>query len=792
MFGHSVNDFYNIPDAVPDQDGQIHAVLVPLRDMVLFPNMVTPLFVGREKSLAAIATAQAEEATVIAALQRESTLPDPNADDLYTVGVEMALGRLMHMPDGTTSVLAQGRRRVRITHIEQSEPFFTATALPIEAETKRTRQVEALMRAVLTLFERCVKLNRSLSDEAYIYAINIEEPGWLADLIASTLQLAPAEQQEILEKTDAVERLHRISVLLGRELDVLELEEQIHTRVQMEVDRGQRELFLREQMRVIQNELGEGDIFQQELNELQERLQHAYMPPEVFEKATRELNRLNVIPPMAPEVGIIRTYLDTLLDLPWHETTQDNLDISHAEDVLERNHHGMPHVKERIVEYLAVRKLAAEKMRSPILCFLGPPGTGKTSVGQSIAAAMGRVFVRISLGGVRDEAEIRGHRRTYIGALPGRIISNIRRAGTVNPVFVLDEIDKIGQDFRGDPSAALLEVLDPEQNFAFSDHYLEVPYDLSKVLFIATANTLDTVPSALRDRMEVIEFPSYVDNEKLQIAHHFLVPRQLEEHGLEDQNIRFDDGALMTIIRQYTREAGVRSLEREIANICRKLARRVAEEKRIPKRINGDKVHEFLGVPHFLALERDAEAQIGIATSMAWSTSGGELLSIEVNMIPGTGKLQLTGKLGDVMQESARAAYSYLQSRAETLAIPAEKFEKTDIHIHIPAGAVPKDGPSAGMTIAVALISAFMQRRVRSDIAMTGEITLRGRILPIGGLREKVLAAHRENIQQILIPAQNEKDLKEIAAPVRNAMTITSVKHMDDVLQHVFVDEVKV
>lgn len=785
MFGHSVSDFYNIQDATPDDDGLIQVVLVPVRDTVIFPRMVLPVSVDREKSMGAIASAQIEASTVIAVLQKQSSVFDPHPDDLYKIGVEMALGRLMHMPDGSSSILAQGRRRVEIVEIEQTHPFFVVKARIIEHTYKPSRHGEALMRAVLTLFERCVKLNRNIPQEAYIYAINIDDAGWLADLIASTLPLKHFEKQEILEKFDPVERLHRVSVLLGRELDVLELEEQIQSRVKREVQRGQREMYLREQLRVIQNELGEVDIFQQEYNDLQDRINSSSMPEEVYEKAIKDFNRLQMLPPVAPEVGVIRTYLETLLDLPWTTETVDNLDIAHAQDILEDQHYGMEKIKERILEHLAVRKLAGSKMRTPILCFVGPPGTGKTSVGKSIATALAREFIRISLGGVHDEAEIRGHRRTYIGALPGRIINGMKRAGTINPVFVLDEIDKLGRDVRGDPSAALLEVLDPEQNFAFSDHYLEVPYDLSKVLFIATANTLETIPHALLDRMEVIEFPGYIDDEKLQIARQFLVPRQLKEHGIDDQNLRFEDSALVKMMRSYTREAGVRNLEREIANVCRKLARRVAEDKRIPKKITSELIEEYLGIIQFLDMEREREDLVGVATSMAWSATGGDLLSIEVSVVPGTGKLQLTGKLGDVMQESARAALSYLRSRADTLKVNIDKFETHDIHIHVPSGAVPKDGPSAGVTIAVALVSAFSGQKVRHEIAMTGEITLRGRVLPIGGVREKILAAHRSGLRKVILPKQNQKDLSEINRKTLKDMDVILVEHMDEVLPQV-------
>lgn len=789
MFGHGISDFYNVHDAAQNQDGLIEAILVPLRDTVIFPRMVSPIAIDREKSMGAVASAQIEASTIIGVLQKQTSVFDPRSEDLYNVGVEMALGRLMHLPDGASSVLAQGRRRVEVVSVEQTHPFFVVKARPVEIAYKPTRHGEALMRAVLTLYERCVKLNKSIPHEAYMYAINLDDAGWLADLIAATLPLKHTEKQEILEKFEPVERLHRISVLLGRELDVLELEEQIQNRVRREVQRGQRETYLREQMRIIQNELGEVDIFQQEFNELQDRINASTMPQEAYEKAIKDFNRLQMLPPVAPEVGILRTYLETLLDLPWTNETVDNLSLPHAQTLLESNHFGMEKIKERILEHLAVRKLAPAEMRTPILCFVGPPGTGKTSVGKSIASALEREFVRMSLGGVHDEAEIRGHRRTYIGALPGRIINGIRRAGTINPVFVLDEIDKLGRDVRGDPSAALLEVLDPEQNFAFSDHYLEVPYDLSKVLFIATANTLDTIPAALLDRMEVIEFPGYIDDEKLEIARQFLVPRQLKEHGIDDQNIRFEDSALVKIMRAYTREAGVRNLEREIANVCRKLARRVAEDRRTPKKITPEIVEEYLGIPHFLELEREREDLVGIATSMAWSAAGGDLLSIEVSLVAGTGKLQLTGKLGDVMQESARAALSYLRSRADVLALDPHQFEQWDLHIHVPAGGVPKDGPSAGVTMAVALISAFTHQKVRHDCAMTGEITLRGRVLPIGGVREKILAAHRAGIRRVILPKQNQKDLADINRKTLKDLEVILVEHMDEVLPQVLVNK---
>ncbi len=785
MTGHDINDFYTIQDAELDNDGLIERVLIPLADMVMFPNMVTSLTIQREADMSAVAAAQEAQETVLGVPLQSGDLEEAlSAENLYAFGTEMVLGRLMHMPDGQTSVLAQGRRRVEIIEFVQTEPFFRVKARPLSEYVPETREIKALMRAVLSLFQKCVDLNAQLPDEAYVYALNIEEPGWLADMIASVLNIAPEERRQLLSVTDVAERLRRVSGFLGRELEVLELEENIQSQVRQQVDRSQREMFLREQMRVIQHELGEMDIFQQEINALAERIEKKELTPEAREKALAELRRLMMMPPMSPEVGIIRTYLDWLLDLPWTAVSEDNLDLENAAKVLDEEHFGLQKAKERILEHMAVRKLAADKMKSPILCFVGPPGTGKTSLGQSIAKALGREFVRVSLGGVHDEAEIRGHRRTYIGALPGRIIQTMRRAGTINPVFMLDEIDKLGADFRGDPAAALLEVLDPEQNHAFSDHYLDVSYDLSKVLFITTANYLGTIPPALLDRMEVIEFPGYVEEEKLSIARHFLIPRQLEQHGLADLGVRFDDEAIRTICREYTYEAGVRNLEREIAKVCRKLARRVAEGKRPLKRITAARLVRFLGPPQFLLPLAEKEDEIGVATGLAWTEAGGDIMGIEVSLMPGKGSLLLTGQLGEVMQESAQAALSYVRSQAIKLGIEPDEFDRLDIHVHLPEGAIPKDGPSAGITLATAMISALTQRKVRRDVAMTGEITLRGRVLPVGGVREKVLTAHRAGVKKVLLPKRNEKDLVEIPKHMIRELEIVLVAHMDEVLEH--------
>jgi ATP-dependent Lon protease len=760
----------------------IEAPLLPMRDMVMFPRMVAPLLVGRDRSIEAIEVAQERGEPLIAVAQRDAEVPEPGPEELFTVGTETIMGRMLRIPDGTISVLSQGVRRVQIVEYVHLEPYVRVRALPIYETTEKTPPTEALMRAVLALFEKVVQLSRTLPDDAYVYAMNIDDPGWLADLMAQALNLEVAERQEVLETLDVAVRLQRASVLLAKELDVLELEDRIHSQVQQELDKTQREYFLREQMKVIQNELGEGDIYTQEVNDLRERIAQSDLPEEARAQADKELDRLSAMPPMSPETGIIRTYLDWLVELPWSKETEDNLDVKHVEEVLESRHYGLPKAKERILEYIAVRRLAADKMRSPILCFVGPPGTGKTSLGKSIAEALGRNFVRVSLGGVRDEAEIRGHRRTYIGSLPGRILQTMRRAETINPLFMLDEVDKLGLDFRGDPAAALLEVLDPEQNNAFSDHYLEVSYDLSKVLFITTANILDPVPPALRDRMEVIEFPGYIDEEKLEIARRFLIPRQLEENGLGETPIAFSEGALRALIREYTYEAGVRNLERTVASICRKIARRVAEGSSVPRNITAAMLNRFLGPPEFIRNLAEEQDGVGIAMGVAWTEGGGDLTPVEVVLMPGKGNLTMTGQLGDIMQESAQAALSYTRSRSKILKIKPDIFESTDVHVHLPEGAIPKDGPSAGITIATALISAFTGRAVRHDVGMTGEITLRGRVLPVGGLKEKMLAAHRAGLKTVVIPRRNKKDLAEIPKRVRRNINIVLVDQMDAVL----------
>jgi ATP-dependent Lon protease len=776
-------ELYSIPDASPDSEGLIECYVLPLRDTVIFPRMVSPVFLSQEVALLAAEEAQISNQTMIALTQRDPDQDDPGPDDFYTVGVELAVGRLLSMPDNSSSALVQGRRRVEVIEFVQEHPFLIVRAHPVNESTEVDRQIDATMRTALDMFHKCVQLDRSLPEEAYLYALNIDDPGWLSDMIVTAIAPPLSARLELLSVLDPVERLKRVINLLAKEADVLELEDEIHSRAQSEVDRTQREFYLREQMKVIQTELGEGDPWSRELYELQTRVESAGLPEEVQVRALKEVERLTQMPPMSPEVGIIRTYVEWILELPWTNATDDNLDVIHAASVLERDHYGLPRAKERVLEYIAVRSLNPRRLRQPILCFVGPPGTGKTSLGRSIAEALGRKFVRLSLGGVRDEAEIRGHRRTYIGALPGRILQTMRRAGTINPLFMLDEVDKLGQDFRGDPSSALLEVLDPEQNFAFSDHYLELPYNLSTVMFITTANTTSTIPHALLDRMELIEFPGYIEEEKLEIAHKFLVPRQIEENGLEGDELHFSDQALQRIIREYTYEAGVRNLEREIGRICRKVARLKAEAKRHPTSISPAAVERFLGPPQFFNLEAELQNEIGVATAVAWTENGGEIMPVEVLLMEGKGNMQITGQIGNIMQESAQAALSFLKSRSRQFGIDPEIYEQVDIHLHIPEGAIPKDGPSAGVTICTALFSAFTGREVLRDVGMTGEITLRGRILPVGGVREKVLAAHRAGLKTVILPKKNLKDLVDVPKRARSEMKIVPVEHIDQVLE---------
>jgi ATP-dependent Lon protease len=776
-------ELYRVPDAEPDRDGLIECPVFVMRDMVVYPRMISPIFVEPGVNLLAIQESQLDETTMIALMQQDSDIENPGPDDFLPIGTEIAVGRLLSLADGNSSALVQGRRRVELVEFTQLEPYYRARVRPIYEPVDVDRQTDALMRTARDLFERCVQLDRSLPDEAHLFSINIPEPGWLSDMIATAISLPLKERQTLLILPDPAERLKRINWLLAQELDVLQLEDEIQSRVQNEVDRSQREFYLREQMKAIQTELGEGDIWIREVAELRERIEKNEMPVEARAAALKEADRLAQMPSMAPEVGIIRTYLDWILELPWSKMTEDDLDVSHAAKILNQNHYGLGDAKDRILEYIAVRSLKPKRMRQPILCFVGPPGTGKTSLGQSIASALGRRFVRVSLGGVRDEAEIRGHRRTYIGALPGRVLQTIRRAGTCNPLFMLDEIDKLGTDFRGDPAAALLEVLDPEQNNTFSDHYLEIAFDLSRVMFITTANTLGSIPPALLDRMEVIEFPGYIEEEKLEIANRFLIPRQREESGLEETEIQFKEQAIRRIIREYTYEAGVRNLEREIGRMCRKVARFKSEKKTFPHRLTPPYVEKYLGPPQFFQTEAERQDEIGVATAVAWTENGGEIMPVEVLILEGKGSLQITGQIGEIMQESAQAALSYLKWHSRDFGLDPDIYEGLDIHIHIPEGAIPKDGPSAGITIAAALISAFTERKVFKEIGMTGEITLRGRVLPVGGVREKILAAHRAGLRTVILPERNQKDLVDVPKKVLSDLKIVPVIHMDQVLE---------
>jgi len=759
--------------------------VLPIRDQVIYPSMMMPLFVGRERSVRALEEAMEKDRYILLVTQRSVDADDPGPKDLYEVGTVGESMQMLRLPDGTIRIVIEGLARVRIQEYVQTDPFYRVHVEAMPEESERSLETEALMRNVLAQFEKAINLGKSIPPEALENARNIEEPGRLADIVASFLTLKVESKQEILELVDARARLERILEHLSHEIEVLEIEKKIHSRVKRELEDTQKEFYLRERKKAIEQELGERDDRMMELDELRQQIEAAKMPKEVEEKAVKELDRLEKMPPASPEVVVARTYLDWLIALPWSKRTEEKLEIAEAEKVLNEDHYGLKRAKDRVLEYLAVRKLNPA-MKGPILCFVGPPGTGKTSMGKSIARAMGRNFVRISLGGVRDEGEIRGHRRTYVGALPGRIIQGMKTAGSHNPVFMMDEVDKIGIDFRGDPAAALLEVLDPEQNYAFSDHYLEVPYDLSEVVFITTANLLDPIPPALKDRMEVIEFPGYIEEEKLKIAEIFLVPKQLKEHGLTPERLKFLEGGVRGVIRHYTREAGVRNLEREIAAICRKVAKQVASGKDKPVRVTESRLHSFLGPVRFRFGLAETEDEVGVATGLAWTEVGGDVLSVEVTLMKGRGNLTLTGHLGDVMQESAKAAFSYTRSRAEELGIDPDFYRRTDVHVHVPAGQIPKDGPSAGITMATAMVSALSKRPVRKDVAMTGEVTLRGRVLPIGGVKEKMLAAHRAGVKHVVLPKENEKDLEDIPPNVKRDLEFVYVERMEEVLVQAF------
>jgi ATP-dependent Lon protease len=761
--------------------------ILPLRGTVIFPFMIVPLVVGRKSSIKLIDDAVRGNRIIGLFAQKDPETEDPGADDIYDVGTGGMILKMLRMPDGSARIMVQGITRLAVKDFIQTTPYFKAKIERLEGAEKKTTKIEALQRNALNLFQKIVELAPNLPEDAHIAAMNVDDAGKLADFITSNVNVDLSERQEILEAVDITERLEKLTSILNREVDLLELGSKIQSEAKSEMDKAHRDYYLRQQLKAIRKELGEEDQYAVEIDELEEKLLEKALPDEVREEATRELNRLKTIPPQAAEYVVARTYLDWILTLPWLEGSDDNLDIAHARKVLDEDHYDLNDVKERILEYLSVRKLK-EEMKGPILCFVGPPGVGKTSVGKSIARAVGRKFIRMSLGGVRDEAEIRGHRRTYVGALPGRIIQGIRKAGANNPVFMLDEVDKLGMDFRGDPASALLEVLDPEQNFSFSDHYLDLPFDLSKVMFITTANILDPIPPALKDRMEIIRLPGYTMPEKLNIAKQFLIPKQLAEHGLGKKSLKIADSAVKEIINRYTREAGVRNLERAIATICRKTARQIVEEKVKKIAVTKKNVADYLKAPPFYPETAGRKDEVGIATGMAWTAVGGVILFIEALKMPGKGELILTGQLGDVMQESARAAYSYVKAHAEELGIDGEAFEKYNIHVHVPAGATPKDGPSAGVAMATALASVLSGLPVRHDLAMTGEITLRGKLMPIGGVKEKLLAAVRAHIPNVLFPEENESDVLEVEDEHRDKVHVTYAKTIGDVLEAALVD----
>jgi len=759
---------------------------MPLRNSVLFPQQVIPLSVGREHSLNLVKDCEGSDQQIAIIAQREAGTDLPSPDDLYTTGCAANILKVFDMPDGNKSVVIQGLFRLRVREFTQETPYMKAVLDVLEPADIQDIRSEALVSNLRTLIQRVSELANYLTAEHVSVLLNIEDPTQLADFAVSALNVTVEEKQKILEILDVAERLEKVTVLYNREIEILELGSKIQSKVHGEISKTQREYYLREHLKAIRTELGEIAEEAEEIAELRDRIDSAKMPEDVENVALKELDRLSHIPQASAEYTVARTYLDWLVELPWSVTTQDELDLKRAKKILDSDHYGLEKVKKRILEYLAVRKLAGNQ-KAPILCFAGPPGVGKTSLGQSIARALGRKFIRVSLGGVRDEAEIRGHRRTYIGALPGRIIQGIRKTGSGNPLFMLDEIDKLGTDFRGDPSSALLEVLDPEQNHAFSDHYLEVPFDLSRVMFIATANFIEYAPPALRDRMEILELPGYIEEEKLGIAKHFLVPKQLDAHGLSRKNLRINTPALRSIVRGYTREAGVRTLERQIAAICRGVATEVVsgKHKRRPLAVAPKGLSRYLGPERFYLEAAERIRRPGIATGVAWTPSGGDLLFIEATHMPGKGMLKLTGQLGDVMKESAQAALSYLRANAESLSIDSEFFAKNDIHIHMPAGAVPKDGPSAGVTIFVALLSLLTGRKVKNDVAMTGEITLRGMVLPVGGIKEKVLAAQRAGLKHFVLPSKNRPDLSEIPPHVRKRLTfhfVTETAQMADLV----------
>jgi ATP-dependent Lon protease len=772
-----------------EKGGSVRLPLLPLRDIIVFPQMVVPLFVGRQKSIKALEEAMANKKLVFLATQKDAKVNDPIEEDIYPVGTIGNVVQLLRLPDGTVKVLVEGKKRGRIlAHLSQADLFWVEVE-EIEEAYDRATEIDALVRSINSTFESYVRLNKKIPPEMIMSVAAIDDPARLADTIIAHLGIKLEDKQVLLETFDPAERLEKVLGYMRSEIEILEVERRIRNRVKKQMEKTQKEYYLNEQMRAIQKELGEKDEFKNEIQELEEKIRQKKLSQEARDKIEKELKKLKMMSPMSAEATVVRNYIDWLLSLPWYEYTEDKLDIQEAEKILEEDHYGLEKVKERILEYLAVQSLVGH-LRGPILCFVGPPGVGKTSLGKSIARATGRKFVRVSLGGVRDEAEIRGHRRTYIGAMPGKIIQGMKKAGSGNPVFLLDEVDKMSTDFRGDPSAALMEVLDPEQNTSFNDHYLDVDYDLSKILFICTANTLERIPRPLQDRMEIIRIAGYTEWEKLHIAKKYLLKKQRETNGLSEHNLDCPDSVLSSVIRLYTREAGVRSLEREIGTLCRKVAVEVVKkDRRAHLRLTTKSLAKYLGPARYRISKAEKEDKVGVVTGLAWTDMGGELLATEVTVMPGKGKLTITGKIGDVMQESAQAALSYVRSRAGDLGLEKDFYQKVDIHIHIPEGAIPKDGPSAGVTMVTALVSALAKLPVRHDTAMTGEITLRGRVLPIGGLKEKILAAHRGGITRVLVPLENKKDLQEVPVAILKAVRVETVEHMDEVLRKALVVE---
>lgn len=760
--------------------------LLPLRGLLVYPSMVLHLDVGREKSVKALERAMVDDSMILLCSQSEINIEEPAKEDIYRIGTIAKVRQMLKLPNGTIRVLVEGVLRAEIVEYLMNDEYYEVTAKELPEQEITDPEIDALMRSVLSQFEHYINLSKKVTPETLAAVSDIDEPGRLADVICSHLSLKIKDKQEILETVDVRERLEKMLNILNNEREVLELERKISQRVKKQMEKTQKEYYLREQMKAIQKELGDKEGRAGEVDDLRNLLTETELPDKVREKVEKEIDRLEKMPATSAEGGVIRNYIDWLLGLPWSKNTDDDLDLDKAEEILNEDHFGLEKPKERVLEYLAVQKLV-KKLKGPILCLVGPPGVGKTSIARSIARSMGRQFIRISLGGVRDEAEIRGHRRTYVGAMPGRIIQGMKNAGTNNPVFLLDEIDKMAMDFRGDPASALLEVLDPEQNSTFSDHFIEVPFDLSNVMFVTTANAVHNIPRPLLDRMEVLYIPGYTEIEKLQIAKKYLLPKQKRDHGLEEDQLVVDEDALMKIVREYTREAGVRNLEQQVAGMNRKAAKKIVSDPTTPVHVTEENLKDYLGPSKFRYNVAEEKDQIGAVTGLAWTEVGGDTLVIEVTVMPGTGKLTLTGKLGDVMKESAQAAFSYTRTRADVFGIAPDFHEKNDIHIHIPEGAIPKDGPSAGITMATALISALTNIPVSRVVAMTGEITLRGRVLPIGGLKEKALAAHRAGIRTILLPQDNEKDIIEIPESVRAEMTFIPVSHMDQVLEHALV-----